>query len=85
MGVKIWLLMGGLSGLVAGLLIDLILDLPTLYLRLTQIAMVLFGAIVAAFVYEGARAVTGGREPSLSTDRPRRRWPFRFATRRTRD
>lgn len=78
MGVKIWLLMGGLSGLVAGLLMDIVLNLPPLYMRLTQVAMVIFGAVVAAFVYEGARAVTGGREPSLSTDRPRPRWVVRL-------
>jgi hypothetical protein len=84
MGVKIWLVMGALAGLIAGVLIDVVLDLPTLYMRLTQGAMVLFGAVVAASIYEGARVVTEGQEPTQSTDRPRRRWAVRFAPRRTR-
>lgn len=84
MGVKIWLLMGALAGLVAGILIDMVIDLPTAYMRVVQVVLIGFGAVVAAFVYEGARVVTGGREPSVSTDRPRRRWPFRFASRRPR-
>jgi hypothetical protein len=84
MGVKIWLVMGAVAGLVAGILIDALLDLPTLYMRLTQAAMILFGAVVAASVYEGARVVTEGQEPTKSTDRPRRRWAVRYATRRSR-
>jgi hypothetical protein len=72
MRLRTWLLMGALAGLVAGLLVDRVIDLAPLYMRLTQVAMILFGAVVAAFVYEGARAVTEGREPSHSTDQPRR-------------
>lgn len=84
MGVKTYLLMGALAGLVAGLLIDVVVDLPTAYMRVVQVLLIGFGAVVAAFMYEGARAVTGGREPAESTDRPRRRWPFRFSPRRPR-
>jgi hypothetical protein len=84
MGVKTYLLMGALAGLVAGVLIDVVVDLPTAYMRVVQVLLIGFGAVVAAFMYEGARAVTGGREPSESTDRPRRRWPFRLSPRRPR-
>jgi hypothetical protein len=45
---------------------------------------VLFGALIAGGVYEGARVVTQGREPSVSTDQPRRRWFGRLASRRPR-
>jgi hypothetical protein len=76
MNVKVWLGLGALVGLIAGLMLDSLLDIPTTYMRLAQVAMVLFGAVVAAFVYEGARAVTLGGEPNHSTDRPRRRWAF---------
>lgn len=84
MGVKSYLLMGALAGLVAGLLIDVIMDLSTTYMRILQLLLIGFGALVSAFMYEGARAVTGGREPSKSTDPPRRRWAWRFASRRPR-
>jgi hypothetical protein len=77
MNVKVWLGLGALAGLFAGLILDRLLDIPTTYMRLTQVAMVIFGAVVAAFVYEGARAVTQGGEPNHSTDRPRRRWTIR--------
>ncbi len=83
MKVSVWLWMGALTGLVAGLLVDAVVDLPTRYMRWTQLAMVIFGAIVAAFVYEGARAVTLGREPSHSTDAPRRRGAIRQIRRAT--
>lgn len=84
MGVKIWLVMGAVTGLAAGLLLEGVLDMPPLYMRLMQVAMIVFGAMIAAFVYEGARAVTAGREPNLSTDRPRRRWTVNFLPRRRR-
>lgn len=84
MGLKTYLLMGALAGLVAGLLIDAVADLETTYMRAVQLLLIVFGAIVSAFMYEGARAVTGGREPAESTDPPRRRRPFRFASRRPR-
>lgn len=85
MGLKTYLLMGALAGLVAGLLLDVILKLPTAHMRIVQLLLIGFGAMVAAFMYQGARAVTGGREPSESTDPPRRRWLFRLAPRRRRD
>jgi len=72
MRIKIWLTLGALVGLVAGILIDSMLKLPTLELRLLQLVLVLFGAVVAAFVYEGAKAVTSGMNPAASTDRRRR-------------
>ncbi|MEO7794088.1 MAG: hypothetical protein ABIV06_04885 [Thermoanaerobaculia bacterium] len=82
MRLKTWLLMGGLAGLVGGLLLEGVLhELPVFYLRMAQLTMIVFGAVVAAFVYEGARAVTGGREPSQSTDRPRLRWSQRLFSR----
>lgn len=84
MGVKTYLFMGALAGLVAGILIDVVMDMPTTYMRLTQLAIVVFGASISAFMYKGARAVTEGREPSLSTDRAPRR-PFRFSLRRPRN
>lgn len=84
MGLKTYLLMGALAGLVAGVLIDVVAELPTTYMRIVQLLLIAFGATVSAFMYEGARAVTGGREPAESTDPPRRRWPFRFAPRRPR-
>lgn len=74
MRLRTWLIFGALAGLAGGLLLETVLQLPTLYMRLLQVAMIVFGSVVAAFVYEGARAVTGGREPNHSTDRPRRRW-----------
>lgn len=84
MGVKTYLLMGALAGLVAGILIEIVTDIPTTYMRLTQVAIIGFGATVSAFMYKGARAVTGGREPSISTNRDRRRRSFRIAPRRPR-
>ncbi|MEO8275215.1 MAG: hypothetical protein ABI639_03295 [Thermoanaerobaculia bacterium] len=84
MGLKIWVVMGALAGLVAGLLLDTVIPLPPLYMRLTQLAMIVFGALIAGGVYEGARVVTQGREPSVSTDVPRRRWIARFVPRRPR-
>lgn len=84
MGLKIWLLLGSLCGLVAGLLLDAVVPVPPAYLRAVQLGLVAFGAIVAAFIYDGARLMAGGREPTRSTDRPRRRRPFRYAPRRTR-
>jgi hypothetical protein len=80
MGVRAWLLLGGLCGLVAGLILDAVVEASTAYLRAAQVLLVLFGAAVSAFVYEGAKTVTGGREPAASTDRPRRRY-LRFARR----
>ena len=84
MNVKVWLWMGALTGLVAGLVLEVWIDLPVRYMRLAQVAMVVFGAIVAAFVYEGARAVTLGEEPNHSTDHPRRRRVIRRVRRETR-
>ncbi|MBP9146535.1 MAG: hypothetical protein KBI44_18805 [Thermoanaerobaculia bacterium] len=84
MGLKTYLFMGALAGLIAGLLIDLLLDIPTTYMRLTQASIILFSAMISAFMYKGARAVTAGREPSISTDRPRSRRSSRFALRRPR-
>lgn len=69
--LKIWLLLGGLFGLIAAVLLDVLLEVPPTYLRLAQLAMVALGALVAAFVYEGARLVTDGREPARSTNRTR--------------
>jgi len=77
MNVKVWLGFGALVGLIAGLLLDRLLEIPTTYMRLAQVAMVICGAVVAAFIYEGARAATQGGEPNHSTDRPRRRWAIR--------
>lgn len=74
MRLRTWMILGGLAGLAGGILLDTVLQIPTVYLRLLQAAMILFGAFVAAFVYEGATAVTQGGEPNHSTDRPRRRW-----------
>ena len=85
MRLRTWLIVGGLAGLAGGLLVDIVLPLPALYLRLLQAAMIVLGAVVAAFIYEGARVVTGGREPNHSTDRPRRRWIQLRTTRQTRD
>ena len=85
MGVRIWLLMGALAGLIAGILVDVVVDVPSRNLRVAQTAMILFGALVAAFVYRGARAVTEGREPSLSTDPPHRRWVVRSVPGRPRE
>jgi hypothetical protein len=81
MNVKVWIGLGAIAGLIAGLLLDRLLEIPTSYMRLTQVAMVIFGGVVAAFVYEGARAVTLGGEPNHSTDRPRRRFAFRASRR----
>jgi hypothetical protein len=72
MRIKIWLMLGALVGLVAGIVIDSLLRLPTLELRLLQLVLVLFGAVVAAFIYEGAKAVTSGMNPAATTDRRRR-------------
>jgi hypothetical protein len=74
MRVKSWLLLGGIVGLVVGLLVDALLELPLLEMRLLQVGLVLFGAVVAAFVFEGAKAVTSGMNPNVSTDGRRRRW-----------
>ena len=68
MRIKNWLILGALVGLVAGVVIDSLLKLPTLELRLLQLVLVLFGAVVAGFVYGGAKAVTSGRNPAVSTD-----------------
>jgi ABC-type uncharacterized transport system permease subunit len=84
MGLKTYLLMGALAGLVAGIFIDFLMDLPTTYMRLAQLAIIIFAASISAFMYQGARAVTGGTEPSISTDRKRRRGLFRFDLRRPR-
>ena len=84
MGLKTYLFMGALAGLIAGILIDFLLDIPTTYMRLAQVAIILFSAMISAFMYKGARAVTAGREPSISTDRARSRRPSRFALRRPR-
>ena len=72
MRMKNWLILGALVGLVAGVVIDSLLKLPTLELRLLQLVLVLFGAVVAGFIYEGAKAVTSGMNPAATTDRRRR-------------
>jgi hypothetical protein len=77
MRVKSWLMLGGLVGFVVGLMVDALVSLPTLEMRLVQVGLVLFGGVVAAFVFEGAKAVTSGRNPNLSTDTRRRRWLVR--------
>lgn len=84
MRLTTWLIFGALAGLGGGLLLDSVLHLPTMYMRLVQLSLIVFGAVVAAFVYEGARAVTGGREPKHFTDRPRRPWLRARAGRATR-
>jgi hypothetical protein len=72
---KIWYLTGGLCGLFAGLVAERILEVEPIYLRVLQVALVIFGAMIAASVYKGAYLVAGGHEPTESTDRPgRRRW-----------
>ena len=82
MRVSRWLLLGALAGLVAGIVVDSMLHLPTAELRIVQLLLVVFGAAVSAFVFEGARIVTAGMNPNLSTDPPRRRW-FTRASRRS--
>lgn len=83
MGIKSWLLVGGLAGLAAGLVLDALVDgIPPLELRFVQVLLILVGAMVAAFVYDGSKLAAGGMEPSVSTDRPRRRWPFFLRGRR---
>lgn len=77
MRVRSWLVLGGVAGLVVGLIIDSFLELPTLEMRLVQLGLVLFGAVVAAFVFEGAKTVTAGMDPAASTDGRRRRWLVR--------
>lgn len=72
MQITKWLIAGGIAGLLAGIALEVIVgpDLPAT--RWVQLVLVLFGAAVAAWVYESAKAVTQGREPTRSTDRPRR-------------
>jgi hypothetical protein len=64
-----WLLFGAVAGLLAGLLLDAVIPISPAYLRWVQLGLVVIGAAVAAFVHQGARAVTGDREPAQSTDR----------------
>ena len=79
MQVTKWLIAGAISGLLAGIALEAIVgqDLPAT--RWVQLVFVLLGAAVAAWVYESAKAVTEGREPTRSTDaRPSRfRWRAR--------
>jgi hypothetical protein len=79
MGLRPWLIYGAGAGLLAGILVDLMFDLPTVPLRVAQIVLVLFGAAVSAFVYEGSKLAAGGGEPARSTDPPavRRRFAIR--------
>jgi hypothetical protein len=79
MHLKKWLAAGAVAGLVAGLILELVVEPATPALRWVQLIFIGFGAAVAAWVYETARAVTGGREPTRSTDGPRR--PFRWRPR----
>jgi hypothetical protein len=72
---RTWLLLGGLAGLLAGLVLDALVPIAPLYLRIAQVGLILVGAGVSAFVYGGARAVTGGAEPTRSTDRTRQGAP----------
>jgi len=75
MQVRKWLVAGAVTGFVAGLILELVVEPATPALRWVQLIFVGFGAAVAAWVYESARAVTEGQEPSRSTDGRRR--PFR--------
>ena len=77
MHLKKWLVAGAAAGLVAGLILELVVEPATPVLRWVQLIFVGFGAAVAAWVYESARAVTEGREPTRSTDRRRRSFRWR--------
>ena len=68
MQVRKWLVAGAVTGLVAGLILEAIVEPETPALRWVQLIFVGFGAAVAAWVYESAKAVTEGREPTRSTD-----------------
>lgn len=81
MQLKKWLVAGAVTGLVGGLALELMVEPATPALRWVQLIFVAFGAAVAAWVYESARAVTEGREPTRSTDGRGRRRPFRWRPR----
>lgn len=72
MHVKTWLIAGAACGLVAGLVLEAVVEPATPALRWVQLSLVVLAAAVAAWVYESSKAVTEGREPTRSTDRPRR-------------
>jgi F0F1-type ATP synthase assembly protein I len=62
---------GAVTGLVAGLMLEAIVEPSTPALRWVQLVFVGFGAAVAAWVYEGAKATNQGREPTKPTYRRR--------------
>ena len=70
MKTKTWILLGSLAGLLAAIALDFVVSGNSLLLRLGQLSFVLLGAMVAGFVFEGAKAVTGGADPARSTDDP---------------
>ena len=70
MRIVSWLTLGGIAGLVAGLGLDALVKMPVPELRILQLLLIALGAIVAAFIFEGAKTAAGGMDPAASTDPP---------------
>ena len=70
MRIAAWLTAGGIAGLCAGLVLDALVRMPVRELRILQLLLIVLGAVLAAFVFEGAKTAAGGTDPAESTDPP---------------